>query len=55
MRLQSGMRTATDTTLRQLAMLVAIPVAPQRNSTRQTQQTFAPSNPICERLLPRES
>ena len=45
MRLQSGMRTATDTTLRHLAMLSAIPVRPRRKSTREIHEDLRDRHP----------
>ena len=45
MSLKSRMRTATDTTLRHLAMLEAIPVAPRSKSTRQILEELHDKDP----------
>ena len=45
MSLKSRMRTATDTTLRHLAMLTAIPVRPHSKSTRQIHEELCDRNP----------
>lgn len=45
MSLKSRMRTATDTTLRHLAMLTAIPARPQSKSTRQIREELSGKDP----------
>ena len=45
MSLKSRMRTATDTTLRHLAMLTAIPARPQSKSTRQIREGLRGKDP----------
>ena len=45
MSLKSGMRTATDTTLRHLAMLTAIPARPHSKSTRQILEELRGKDP----------
>ena len=45
MRLESRMRTATDTTLRHIAMLVAIPIWPHTKSTRQIHEELRNKDP----------
>ena len=45
MSLKSRMRTATDTTLRHLAMLTAIPIRPHSKSTRRIREELRDRNP----------